>query len=258
MNRLDSQRLTRELAGLSLFREIRVTEETGSTNDLARALGREGAPGGLVVFAETQTAGRGRLGRRWESAPGEGLWFSILMRPALHFPLWTRLTTWVAIGIARAIEPWMPCSAQIKWPNDIYLRGRKVAGILIESSAGPDGFAVVGIGLNVNHTAFPEPIAQTATSLQLQAGFALDRNEVAAAVLLQLDRAYSELEDSFDSLIAEAQSRAYLTGRPVEIVSGLERIEGIAEGLDENGALVLRTTDGSRLVVASGEASIRL
>ena len=96
-------------------------------------MAREGAAEGLVIFAETQTAGRGRLGRRWESDSHKGLWFSVLLRPRFSTALWTRIATWAAVAIAEAIEAETACRAQIKWPNDIYIGGKKVTGILIES-----------------------------------------------------------------------------------------------------------------------------
>ena len=142
-------------------REILVLAETGSTNDVAAQLGRAGAPEGLVVFAERQTAGRGRLGRKWESAAHKGLWFSLLLRPTFALADWARLTTWAAVGIARGLEEALPgFRAAVKWPNDIYLLGKKAVGILCESVAGPGGYAVVGIGVNVNHTRedFPQEL----------------------------------------------------------------------------------------------------
>ena len=158
------------LDGCPLVREIVVFEETGSTNELVLQRGRQGADAGLIIFAERQNAGRGRFGRRWESAPHRGLWFSLLLRPALPLARWARLTTWAAVAVAAAVERVAGRRASIKWPNDVFLDGKKVAGILIES--GTDGaglpFAVVGIGVNVNHepSDFPPELGDRATSLK--------------------------------------------------------------------------------------------
>ena len=124
-DRLIADDFAAALAGSRLAREILVFAKTGSTNDLAAKLGRGGAAEGLVIFAEQQTAGRGRLGRRWQSESHKGLWFSLLLRPRFALPLWTRLTTWAAVAVAEGIEETVKCRAMIKWPNDIYVDGKK-------------------------------------------------------------------------------------------------------------------------------------
>jgi len=243
-------------------REILAIAETGSTNDVASQLGRAGAAEGVVIFAERQTAGRGRLGRKWESAAHKGLWFSLLLRPAFALADWSRLTTWAAVGIARGIEEALPgCRAAVKWPNDIYLAGKKAVGILCESVAGPNGYAVVGIGVNVNHTSedFPEELQTKATSLRETAGAdveALDRHAVAAALLRQLDGLYPALENDFASVIAEAQSRSFLVGRRVTVHGLQETYEATAEGLEADGSLRVRCDDGGTRLVSGGEVSV--
>jgi len=241
-------------------REIVVLPETGSTNDVASQLGRAGAAEGLVIFAERQTAGRGRLGRKWESSAHKGLWFSLLLRPAFALADWSRLTTWAAVGIARGMEEEFPgCRATVKWPNDIYLAGKKVVGILSESVAGPGGYAVVGIGVNVNHTRedFPEELRTKATSLRETAGAEpLDRHAVAAALLRQLDALYPALEHDFASVVAEAQSRSFLVGRRITVHGPQETYEATAEGLEVNGSLRVRCDDGQTRIVSGGEVSV--
>ncbi len=260
--------LSRNGAPLKIAREILVFEETGSTNDVAARLARAGTPEGLVVFAERQTAGRGRLGRRWDSAARKGLWFSLLLRPALSMAGWSRLTTWAALGVARGLEEVLPgCRAAIKWPNDVYLSGRKAVGILIESAADSSGnFAIVGIGVNVNQTAadFPEELAGRATSLRLAAGGEevppLDRQEVATALLRHLDTLYDRLDeeegDGFSSLVAEAETRSCLLGQWVEIAGPAEAFHGIAEGLEPDGSLRVRREDGTAVRISGGEVTV--
>ncbi len=137
----------------------------------------------MVVFAEEQTAGRGRLGRQWRSDPRLGLWFSLLLRPELPYAQWPRLTPWIAYAVAEAVGQFVAGGIMLKWPNDLYASGRKLCGILVETSLGENAFATAGIGLNVNHTSFPAPLDATATSLRIESGEALDRNALAASIL---------------------------------------------------------------------------
>ncbi len=243
-------------------REIVVLAETGSTNDEAAQLGRAGVAEGLVLFAERQTAGRGRLGRKWESAAQKGLWFSLLLRPAFALADWSRLTTWAAVAIARGIEEALPgCRAAIKWPNDIYLSGKKAVGILCESVAGPGGYAVVGIGVNVNHARddFPEELLTKATSLRESAGAEaepLDRHAVAAAFLRALDGLYPALENDFADIVAEAEARSFLVGRRITVHGPQETYEATAEGLEADGSLRVRCAEGVTRLVCGGEVSV--
>jgi len=243
-------------------REIVVLEEAASTNDVAAQAGRAGAAEGLVVFAERQTAGRGRLGRKWESAAHQGLWFSLLLRPAFALADWSRLTTWAALGVARGLEEALPgCHAAVKWPNDIYLCGKKAVGILSECTAGPGGYAVVGIGVNVNQTRedFPAELRARATSLRETAGSGsgpLDRHAVAAALLRQLDALYPALAQNFAAVVAEAQARSILMGRRITIHGAQETYEAVAEALEPDGSLRVRCADGQARIVSGGEVSI--
>ncbi|MEI6562616.1 MAG: biotin--[acetyl-CoA-carboxylase] ligase [Verrucomicrobiota bacterium] len=249
-------------ASRRIGREIVVLEETGSTNDVAAQLGRAGVADGLVIFAERQTAGRGRLGRKWESAAQKGLWFSLLLRPAFALADWSRLTTWAAVGIARGLEEALPgCCAAVKWPNDIYLGGKKAVGILCESVAGPGGYAVVGIGVNVNQTRedFPEELLAKATSLREAAGEGsapLDRHAVAAALLRALDALYPALETDFASVVAEAEARSFLVGRRITVHAPQETYEATAEGLEADGSLRVRCEEGTTRIVSGGEVSV--
>jgi len=249
-------------AARRIGREILVLEETGSTNDVASQLGRDGVAEGAVVFAEHQTAGRGRLGRKWESVSHKGLWFSLLLRPTFALADWSRLTTWAAVGIARGMEEVLPgCHALVKWPNDIYLDGKKAVGVLSESVVGPNGYAVVGIGVNVNHTRedFPEELLSRATSLWETGGpdtTPLDRHVVAAALLRQLDALYPALDCNFASIVAEAQSRSLLMGRRITVHGPRETYEALAEALEPDGSLRVRCDDGETRTVSGGEVSI--
>ena len=259
-DRLIAADLYSRLGNCALVREIVVFEETDSTNDQAANSGRNSAAGGLAIFAEKQKAGRGRFGRRWESASHLGLWFSLLLRPTFPQERWPRLTTWAAVSIASAIERATGVCAGIKWPNDIFINGRKVAGILIEAGQdrAQENFAVLGIGLNANHARedFPENLAAIATSLRVATGRSIDRAAMAAEILRELDAGYAGLDRRFDQLVAEAARRSVLLGRWVQVRTADSMIEGVAESLDASGQLLLRKNDGSLAALSAGEVSI--
>jgi BirA family biotin operon repressor/biotin-[acetyl-CoA-carboxylase] ligase len=189
-DRLIAAELREGLKGCRIGNEIVVVEEARSTNDLAWEAAERGVLEGFVVFAERQTAGRGQYGRRWESAPHLGLWLSVLLRPALTLRESPRLTALLADLVAATIAEETDCAATIKAPNDIYVAGRKVAGILVEGRTGSDGsyMAVAGIGINVNQTAddFPEGLRATAGSLAMATGRKIARSEFAITLLRNL------------------------------------------------------------------------
>jgi BirA family biotin operon repressor/biotin-[acetyl-CoA-carboxylase] ligase len=244
------------------IRSVLVFESTPSTNDLITAMGRDGVPAGVVVFAEEQTAGRGRLGRRWESDPRLGLWFSILLRPDFPFGQWPRLSLWIAYALAQGIRQYaaefLPRAVpqiMLKWPNDLYVSGRKLAGILVETSLGENAFAAAGIGLNVNHASFPSPLDSTATSLRIETGSPLDRNALAAAILTALDQSFSLLPSHFQQILDWASRSDCLRGRWVSATAGTVTQEGTAQGLDSEGALLVRTAAGEIVRLNSGEVT---
>lgn len=257
-DRLIADDLTGMLDHTALVRNILVFEKTGSTNDLAATMGRNGEPHGLVIFAEEQTSGRGRLGRRWTSDPHQGLWFSLLLRPRFSPTFWTRLTTWAAVAIAEAIEHETGCKTAIKWPNDIYIGGKKAVGILIEGhfDKSQEGFVVLGIGVNVNHDRFPTEIADTAVSLKMAAGHPLDRQKMAAAILRKLDALYPLLDEDFATIVAHANECSFLNGKWIQAISGQLVTQGKATRLDEHGGLVLALADGTETTLSSGEVKL--
>ena len=245
------------------IRDVLVFESTASTNDVVANLARDGAGAGVAAFAEEQTAGRGRHGRKWESDPHQGLWFSILLRPDFPVAKWTRLTLWIAYAVAHGIRQYItdarlgvePARIKLKWPNDLFLSGRKFAGILAETSLGEKPFAVAGIGLNVNHSTFPAPLDATATSLLMELGVEFDRNALAAAILFSLDQSFSLLPNKFQQIVDWASGVDYLKGRSVSATVGSTIHDGAADGLDAEGALLIRTKRGETVRVASGEVS---
>jgi len=196
-DRLIATELRAGLAGCRIGNEIVVVEEAASTNDLVWEAAERGAAAGFVVFAERQTKGRGQYGRRWESAPYQGLWFSVLLRPAMTLRESPRLTSLLADVVSATIAEKTVCAPTIKPPNDIYISGRKVAGVLVEGRIAGDGsyVAVAGIGINVNLAIddFPEELRASAGSLAMATGRKIDRAQLAIALLRNLETQASSL-----------------------------------------------------------------
>ena len=193
-DRLSAAKLRAGLGHCAIGKEIIVLDETPSTNDVVLQLANEGAREGLVVFAEHQTAGRGQRGNVWESSAGKGLLCSILLRPNVAVHDSARLVDWAIKGIASTVESACLSQATIKPPNDVYIDGRKVAGVLVEMRAQPRAphLSVVGIGVNVNQmpTDFPEALRERAISLAIVLGGPLERNTLAIGLLRKLDQSY--------------------------------------------------------------------
>jgi BirA family biotin operon repressor/biotin-[acetyl-CoA-carboxylase] ligase len=244
----------------SFVREIIVLEETHSTNDVAAQLGRDGVSGGAIVFAERQTGGRGRFGRRWESAGHQGLWMSLLLRPLLRPAHWPRLTTWAAVAVAQAIEHRTGCATRIKWPNDVEMSGRKVAGLLAEVGEDQRGqpFAVLGIGVNINQeeSDFSAELAARATSLRLETNRRIDRAALAVVLIEELAATESLLEDHFEQIVTLAARRSTVLGQAIEARAGETIHRGMAEGLDADGHLLLRMANGDVRTLTAGEVTL--
>jgi BirA family biotin operon repressor/biotin-[acetyl-CoA-carboxylase] ligase len=192
--RLAADQLRAILGECQMGNQLIVVEEARSTNDIAWAAAERGAPEGFVVFAERQTAGRGQYGRIWESAPYQGLWFSVLLRLGITLNESPRLTSLLAGVVAATIIKETGCAASIKAPNDIYVAGRKVAGVLVEGRMAGDGsyIAVAGLGVNVNQTLedFPAELQATAGSLRMATGREVQRGPLAVALLRKLEIDY--------------------------------------------------------------------
>jgi len=246
---------------LRIGRDIRVFQETTSTNDVIEKLARDGVPEGVVVFAESQTRGRGRMGRSWVSPSGKGLWFSILLRPGLAPQETTRLTVAAAAALCRAIEGQTGLKPGIKWPNDILFKGRKVAGILTEMQAEVDRvkYVILGIGVDVNFRRedYPASLQSVATSLLLESGDVVGRADLAAAILQELNHDYLRICDGeFPSVVDEWEGRCATLGRQVSITVGTRVIRGCAESLDQDGALLVRTQHGRLERVIGGDVTL--
>jgi BirA family biotin operon repressor/biotin-[acetyl-CoA-carboxylase] ligase len=244
-------------------RDIRVFQETTSTNDIVEKLARDGVKEGMVVFAESQTKGRGRFGRKWISPPRKGLWFSLLLRPKLLPVEATQLTVAAATALVRAIQSETGLAPDVKWPNDVLLNGRKLAGILTEMSAEGDrvNHVIVGIGVDVNQepSDFPPEVRDIATSLRIETGQPVHRAELATAIIEELDNDYARICCGEFSVIADEWEACCATlGRNVSIRIGDRRIQGRAESLDDAGALLVRTEHGRIERILGGDVAIEL
>ena len=234
---------------------VTVLEEIESTNTALKELAQQGARKGTTLIAERQTGGRGRLGRQFHSPEG-GLYLSTLI--AVH--PWDdpgRITCCAAVAVVRALGRLCGLQADIKWVNDVYLNGRKLAGILAEGVFTPNGHltsVVLGIGINVGAIAFPEDLASIATSLANE-GYSVTREEVAAAVLIQL---YHVLADDAKRAMEEYRHRNLVLGRSVTVTRGSETYPATVESITDEGHLVVRTTDNEIRTLSSGEVSVKL
>lgn len=247
--------------GQRIGRDIRVFEQTTSTNDVLEKLARDGVREGAVVFAESQTQGRGRLGRKWASPVRKGLWFSVLLRPDLQPQAATQLTVASASAVRNAIEEQTRLRAEIKWPNDILISGKKVAGILTELSAELDRikYVLVGIGVDVNLNPgdFPAEVRSQATSLKIELGKPVARAELAVAILRELDRQYARvMAGEFGAVASDWEQHCSTIGQRLVIRIGERRFCGRAESLGEDGALLLRTDHGHLERIIGGDVTL--
>lgn len=222
-----------------------------STQTVAFALAAEGAPHRTAVVAETQRQGRGRQRRVWRDEPGQSLLLSVLLRPAAEPAALPALSLVAAVAVADALERAAGLAPRLKWPNDVLVDGRKIAGILLESRLGADPVVVIGIGLNLGPRAVPEDLREQATSVALAGGRPLDRDAALAAVLEALDLWIDRwAREGLAPVRARWRALADTLGRDVTV----EGLAGVAVDLDADGALLVRVADGLRRVVA-GEVS---
>jgi BirA family biotin operon repressor/biotin-[acetyl-CoA-carboxylase] ligase len=245
------------LRGTIFDKQLHHFYKIGSTNTVAMAAAAEGAAEGSVFLSEEQTAGRGRGSHPWQSARSAGIYCSVVLRPAL--PPSEVLVLALAAGLAvRAAMEQVDArvSADLKWPNDVLIAGKKACGILTEMNAEATRvrYIVVGIGINVNQPNFPKELADEATSLRLATGSEWSRVELTAALLKSLDREYRlfvEPTDARYSILRRfAKQSSWVQGKPVRIEENGSRVEGTTEGLDERGFLKVRTAQGLKTVLS--------
>ncbi len=233
----------------------------GSTNKRAKELMAEGGVDGLVVYAGEQTSGRGRLGREWISPKNTDVYMTLCLRPFIPPSSAPFLTMLAAVAVTRAVRKLTGLDAQIKWPNDIIVSGKKLCGILSEMAAEPDKleYAVVGIGVNVNRPPedFPDELKARATSLFAESGKRLKRADVIRAIIAEADTLYADFMKVGEGAFISEFKENCITLRSRVSVSGAVSAVGTAEDMDESGALIIRDDAGNRIRVMAGDVSVR-
>ncbi len=254
---LHAPELLHSLAGLRFGHPVYLFQQIGSTNDHAKQLAEGGAPEGLLMVAEEQTAGRGRNGRTWLTPPGAALAFSLILRPTLSAARLARLTMWAGVAACEAIELLTSARAGLKWPNDVLLSGKKVAGILVEGALNGEmlDYAVLGLGLNLTWSPDPAAVDFPATDLQTETGQAVDRLKLLRALLARLEAWYTAVDDP--ALFAAWQARLQLMGQAIHLRTPEGEWPGRAEGVDAEGALLVRLESGETRRVLAGDVHLR-
>ena len=241
--------------------EILYFDSIDSTNTKAQELAEKGYPSGTLVVADKQIAGKGRRGRNWESPSGCGIFMTLMLKPDINPNNASMLTLVSALAVAKALADITGKDAKIKWPNDIVIDGRKVCGILTEMSAQFDYInnIVIGIGINVNNSSFPEEISATASSLRLlSGGKKYRRAEIIEKIMEYFEKYYSiflETED-LSALVNEYDAMLVNMKKQVKVLDPKEPFEGKAMGITKTGELIVDTWE-SRKLVSSGEVSVR-
>jgi BirA family biotin operon repressor/biotin-[acetyl-CoA-carboxylase] ligase len=255
---LDTAALKKKLNGRKFGSKVFAFDTIDSTNNCARALAGCWAEEGTLVLAEKQTDGKGRLGRSWLANPYENLTFSLVLRPTLPASALNLLPLYAAVAVAEAIEHETGLSVECKWPNDLLVGGKKSAGILLEGSLKDDGldYVVLGIGVNVNQTSFPDDIAPRATSLKAQAGREIDRILLLREILKTLETRYADImKKGFHNLLPLWLSRTTMINKEISVTQDGTVISGIVKGLSPEGALIL-DAGGTEKTLFAGDVTI--
>src|ERR1035437_5830933 len=230
--------------------------KTDSTNSVAMTLGERGEPHGAIVIAEEQTAGRGRAGRTWHSEKTNGIYMTVLLRPAISPQQAPLITLVVGVAVRDAIEEQTGLVPDLRWPNDLLFGRKKFCGILTEMNAEQDRihFVAAGIGINVNHERVPEELTEIATSLRIETGRIHSRGEIVARLLRHLDSYYNRfLSEGAEAIIARfSEVSSFARGKRVRIATLTETYTGTTDGLESGGLLRVRRDDGRTLPVIAG------
>lgn len=233
---------------------------TGSTNADAAREAEAGAPEGTLVTAQRQEAGRGRKGRSWESPEGCNLYFSLLLRPKCRPEQACMVTLVMALAVEKAVCE-LGLDAGIKWPNDIVISGKKVCGILTEMNLGAEGirYVIIGTGINVNQTEFPEEIRRTATSLQNELGGPVERENLLSRVMECFEYYYEKFCAAFDlsEMICDYEEHLVNRNARVRVLDPKGEFEGTARGINTLGELLVERDDGTVENIYAGEVSVR-
>lgn len=257
-NVLSSEIIASKNKSKRLGGEIIILDETASTNNYAKELAANGAAHGTVIIAEKQSSGKGRLGRKFESPAGKGLYMSVIVRPEFPIEFAPLITSAAAVASAEAVEMLCGCHVGVKWVNDLYMNDKKICGILTEASLGLEmnmlDFAVIGIGINVRSFDFGAELNSRVTTIEDASGKIISRNELCALILERLEIYLDGIENR--SHLEEYRRREILTGNIITANAGNQTVRGFAEGVDDNANLRITLEDGKEFILSSGEANL--
>jgi BirA family biotin operon repressor/biotin-[acetyl-CoA-carboxylase] ligase len=256
---LSADMLRQRLRGSMFGKRVYHFFKTDSTNRVGMELGYGGEDEGALVLAEEQTAGRGRAGHEWHSERAAGIYATILLRPRLAPVQAPLLTMMAGLSAHAAVESATGLSVDLKWPNDLLVRGKKLGGILTEMHAEPTlvRFVIVGIGINVNQHKFPADLAAISTSLRMESGKTQSRLEVLVQFLRQFERDYRQLlSEGPQSVVKRFEGiSSYARGKRVKVVNGRESFTGVTAGLEPEGLLRVKRDDGQTVTVIAGDVT---
>ncbi|ABW18006.1 biotin--[acetyl-CoA-carboxylase] ligase [Alkaliphilus oremlandii] len=259
-DKLLSKEIESLLWGHTMGRELIVFDSIDSTNTYGKN-NADHLMDGTIILSEEQLAGRGRRGKDWSSPKGTGIWMSMVLKPDIPPTEGVKTTQIAAAAVCKAIRDLTGLDALIKWPNDIVVNGRKVCGILTEMAGQLNkiDYIVVGIGINVNNTEFPEGISAVATSLQIEYGKKIDRKELIVRIIKNFEALYHSYIENLNltEVVAIVRDYSAVIGKEIKVIHGTsERIVTVHD-IDEEGFLIVESGDGKREVIFSGEVSIR-
>ncbi|SYX84555.1 biotin--[acetyl-CoA-carboxylase] ligase [Paenibacillus alvei] len=255
---LDELSLLAKLKTSKLGHQLRIIARTESTQNDAAVWALEGAEDGAVIIAEEQTGGRGRQGKSFHSPAGKGIWMSLILRPQIPLQFTPQLTLLSAVALCRAMKRMSEVDLGIKWPNDILYEDKKVCGILTESSAEDERLvhviAGVGISVNLEEHDYPEELRSKVTSLKIASGKEIDRASLVAECLFELEQLYKlYVEQGFAPIRTLWEAQSVTIGRSLSVTTPNGIVSGVAQGLDDSGALIVLGEDGCYRKIFSGD-----
>jgi len=256
------QEVRHGLKAATMGRQVLSYQRVRSTNEIALQIAQNGAPEGTLVVAEEQTAGRGRLGRAWHSPPGVGLWVSLILRPQMPPSRVFQLAICGALAAAETVYQRAHLSVKVKWPNDVLVKGKKLAGVLTETQADLDlvHFVVLGWGINVNQKSqdFPEVLRREATSIRAELGRSISRLHLLQDLLLKFEEMYGQFQDhGLAPFLDRWRQLSWVLGQRVTVKVGGKKFSGLAVDIEETGALVLEEASGRRQRLLAGDISFK-